>query len=419
MAREQTPRLGLDTFTSGSDLHPNREEFNDRMRRIDDQAAVFDQVPGQTLPDPGIPGRVLVFRGGNPGNMRDVIYYDDGESWSPFVQFGSSDLLRNIVTSSSATVGTSTRAARADHSHQLPLATATTHGALPSGDKAALNGRTSNPVSSTMMIRDGNGRTQAQDPSTAQHVATKRYVDSGMPLATPASQGAMSAPDKAKLNTATSNNTPGSIVQRSTPSGHFAIPTPNANTHPTTKGYVDDLVNQGMVFRGTAPQHLNNAQEIGVYDVQPGMTTGGNPATSFATLFVPASSAAAGHSWQILFQHNGGQMWTRSRHTTLGWLSWNRIMTESDMSSAIESNWTVSRGANTRNLNTVTQPGSYGLGLDSTNTPESGATANLEVHPLSTQRVMQKVTYPTRGYRQYFRQQDLDTGAWTDWARVV
>lgn len=267
MAREQTPRLGLDTFTSGSDLHPDREEFNDRMRRIDDQAAVFDQVSGQTLPDPGVPGRILVFRGGDAGSMRDVIYYDDGESWSPLVPFSGFEQIQNVSTSSNNS-GSSTRAARADHTHQLPLATSTTHGALPSADKAALNGRTSSPNSNTIVARDANGRSRFQDPSNAQDAATKRYVD-------------------------------------------------------------EQVADAGFVYRNFAPVNLNDATRTGNYFVDT-QTTQNRPTSNQGMLTVYTTTTQVSVVQQ-LFELVSSRIWLRTRHTQAGWSSWRHLITESDM----------------------------------------------------------------------------------------
>jgi hypothetical protein len=74
--------------------------------------------------------------------------------------------------------GVSEEAARVDHVHAMPgLATASTSGFMSNTDKAMLLAATSATTPVTLMLRDANGRAQAQDPVASQDIATKSYVD--------------------------------------------------------------------------------------------------------------------------------------------------------------------------------------------------------------------------------------------------
>ena len=83
------------------------------------------------------------------------------------------------AVASSASVGTAVDAARADHRHAMPgNATSGVDGFMPGTDKTKIDAATAAATASTLVFRDSNSRFQAADPSAAQDVATKTYVDS-------------------------------------------------------------------------------------------------------------------------------------------------------------------------------------------------------------------------------------------------
>jgi hypothetical protein len=60
----------------------------------------------------------------------------------------------------------------------LPDATTSDSGLMSAADKAKLDNATASATAGTLMQRDGNGRAKVADPSAADDIATKSYVDS-------------------------------------------------------------------------------------------------------------------------------------------------------------------------------------------------------------------------------------------------
>lgn len=177
MAITNTPRLGIERWSHGTDRHPPRAVWDAQQAILDDLVAIDRQYPRLAdRPAAGVRGTYCWVE------ENGVLYRDDGAQWRPIVQFGGGAGAAVVVGGSGAE-GTSARTARADHSHPLPLATASAHGGMSSADKKKLDGATSAATASTLAQRDSAGGaafsavTASSAPSTAAHLTRKDYVD--------------------------------------------------------------------------------------------------------------------------------------------------------------------------------------------------------------------------------------------------
>ena len=177
MAITNSPRLGIERWSHGTDRHPPRAVWDAQQAILDDLVAIDRQYA--TLADrpaAGVRGTYCWVE------ENGVLYRDDGAQWRPIVQFGGGAGAA-VVAGGSGAEGTSARTARADHSHPLPLATASAHGAMRKEDKALLDGATSAATASTLAQRDSAGGaafsavTASAAPSTAAHLTRRDYVD--------------------------------------------------------------------------------------------------------------------------------------------------------------------------------------------------------------------------------------------------
>lgn len=105
------------------------------------------------------------------------VYYDDGASFNDTNPNGGGGAGAALAIGGDGIEGASARAARADHKHPLPLATTAAPGALSAADKAKLDNSTAAATASTLALRDGNGRISVNTPTAAAHTTTKGYVD--------------------------------------------------------------------------------------------------------------------------------------------------------------------------------------------------------------------------------------------------
>ena len=176
----KTPRLGLNTYTAGSDPHPGRAEYNARMQQLDALAAIAAQGTQAERPTAGTWGRLYW--------ARDVarLYWDTGSAWVEVTNVGGGGAGAALAVGGAGSEGTSGRAARADHVHPLPLATATAHGGMSSTDKARLNAATNLATASTLAARDADGRLRVSAPADAGDAAPKGYVDAQVATRAPA-----------------------------------------------------------------------------------------------------------------------------------------------------------------------------------------------------------------------------------------
>jgi len=167
----ETARFLLKKYTSGGDPHPTRDEHNVMIDAIENNAAMYAQGITGARPAAGKRGRFYW------DETAQRTYLDDGANWKDLNPNGGGGPGVVIAPGVAGTEGVSVRAARADHTHNLPLATATAHGAMSSADKAKLDGATDAATASTLALRDANGRLSVNTPTAPAHATTKAYAD--------------------------------------------------------------------------------------------------------------------------------------------------------------------------------------------------------------------------------------------------
>ena len=181
MAVTTTPRLGLPTYSAGSDPHPGRTDHNSRMTQLDALVALAKQGTTAERPAAKTWGRLYW------DTTVSRLYWDTGTAWAEVSTVGGGGAGAALVIGGAGSEGASSRAARADHTHPLPLATASAPGAMSAADKAALAGATSAATASTLAMRDAAGRLQVGTPAGAGDAAPKSYVDAQVGTRAPAS----------------------------------------------------------------------------------------------------------------------------------------------------------------------------------------------------------------------------------------
>ncbi|UKH48311.1 tailspike protein [Arthrobacter phage Lilmac1015] len=261
MAITTTPRFGMKKYGAGTDPHPTRTEHNALIDLVETQAARYSSGTTAARPLAGKDG--TFYRDRDAGR----VYLDDGTNWVDIATNGGGGPGAAVVVAGAAIEGTSTRSARADHTHSLALATTAAHGGMSSGDKSKLDASTAAATPSTLAYRDASGRIAVGTPAAAGDAATKAYVDTAvggralsshthaaaditsgtlaaarLPLATTATAGALSPADKTRLDGATSTATAGALAVRDG-AGRLAVSDPDAVGDASTKGYVDQQVN--------------------------------------------------------------------------------------------------------------------------------------------------------------------------------
>ena len=260
MTISTTPRFGFKQYSAGTDPHPNRDEFNALVGLIESNAALFSQDVTASRPAAGKTGRYFWDK------TVSRLYYDDGTSWNEVTTNGGGGAAKPVTPNVAGTEGTSARSARADHTHNLPLATASADGAMPATDKALINTASAVATPGSLMKLDGAGRSQVAGPSAAADIANKSYVDaetgkraltdhshdasdvvSGtfavarLPIVTVSAAGAMLAADKVKLDNAVAAATASRLVVRDA-AGRAQFAEPSAAADVASKGYVDGQV---------------------------------------------------------------------------------------------------------------------------------------------------------------------------------
>ena len=177
MAITNSPRLGIERWSHGTDRHPPRAVWDAQQAILDDLVAIDRQYA--TLADrpaAGVRGTYCWVE------ENGVLYRDDGAQWRPIVQFGGGAGAA-VVVGGSGSEGTSARTARADHSHPLPLVTSSAHGAMRKEDKALLDAATHISNASAIVRRSSDNSVAVRtiyglaDPTGADHATRKGYVD--------------------------------------------------------------------------------------------------------------------------------------------------------------------------------------------------------------------------------------------------
>lgn len=260
MAVSTTPRFGVEKYSAGTDPHPGRTKFNERMDAFELLAAIATQGPTGSRPSAG-KARAFYW-----DTTVDRLYFDNGTAWKEVTTNGGGGPGAAIVPGVAAVEGTSGRSARADHTHNLPLATAAVDGAMPKADKAKLDAASPAATANTLVMLDAAGRAKVANPSATTDIANKTYVDtlaatkaasdhthdaadvsSGvfaaarLPVVTTSVAGAMSAADKVKLNGASAAATPSTIVMLDA-NGRAAVANPSLAGEIANKTYVDTQV---------------------------------------------------------------------------------------------------------------------------------------------------------------------------------
>lgn len=171
MAITPTLRFALKQYGSGGDPHPNRAEFNAMIDAIENNAAMFSQGATGARPPAGKRGRFFY------DETADRIFYDNGTGWKDANPNGGGGAGLALAIGGAGGEGVSTRAARADHTHPLPLATNAIPGAMSAADKAKLDAATDAATANALARRDASSRVSVGTPTAAAHATTKGYVD--------------------------------------------------------------------------------------------------------------------------------------------------------------------------------------------------------------------------------------------------
>lgn len=243
MAQVIGARLGLTTYTAGTDARPGRAEHNTERNQLESLVVIGAQGTEAARPTAG-KARALYWN-----TERLTLQWDTGTSWQDISTNGGGGPGRAVLVAGTPTEGTSDRSARADHTHSLTLVTTTTHGAMSYQDKAKLDGATVTATASRMVIRDASGRAQVSTPSAGADIANKTYVDSVVGgaaapvvtldnngLATPAILQATQRVDHADVA-----NSAYSLMVRDA-DGRAQVSTPVAVMDATPKTYVDSVI---------------------------------------------------------------------------------------------------------------------------------------------------------------------------------
>lgn len=362
MAIEKTPRLGLTKYSSGSDLHPNRTEFNALQDLLESLVAISAQGTLSARPPAGVKNRTYWAT----DTARQ--YFDDGKQWLDVNPNGGGGAGQSVVVAGTAAEGTSARAARADHTHNLPLAAATVNGAMAAVDKKKLDAATAAASAYTLALRNAEGQIMVGTPTSPTHAAHKEYVDgqrdtraakvhshnaddvnagvldpARLPSATRTLQGALSAADKTKLDTATSGVTGGTLVMRAD-NGQFQVPDPTSETHAVNLRHVSAMGAQRVEYKGElGTASINSAIARGVYSQSQGgpvIVANGYPVDGAAGTLVVlpfGPGETTGYVTQEWTQWATSRRWLRSTNDSgQTWRGWVELANTSTATTAAD-----------------------------------------------------------------------------------
>lgn len=242
MAETKTVRVQLPQWSEGSDPRPDRAKTNAIHQAIENQM-VIDVPAGQLKNRPVQGTRGRLFCATDQGSDGRV-YYDNGTTWVALNTTGGGGPGLPIVINGTGTEGSSLQSARADHTHAIPLATKDNAGAMPSQWAQLCADATSAPTPGTVAVRDSGGRLTANPPTSAQHVATRDWVE----------------------NAGATGPLPG-LASRNT-AGQMSVGNPTDPRHATPKSYVDDRVQKGDPYAtgGTLMQRWSSGRGANVED---------------------------------------------------------------------------------------------------------------------------------------------------------
>lgn len=243
MAQVIGTRIGLTTYTAGTDPRPGRTEHNAERQLLEANVVIGGQGIEAARPTAG-KGKALYWNAD-----RTTLQWDTGAGWQDISTNGGGGAGRPVLVAGTAAEGTSDRSARADHTHNLVLATASAHGAMSSTDKAKLDGAVSTATASRLILRDGSGRAQVSSPSAAADIANKGYVDATIggaaaPVVTSDNNGLATPSILAAatlVHSATVSNDAGTLAIRDA-AGRLQVSTPSAVSDAAPKSYVDGQI---------------------------------------------------------------------------------------------------------------------------------------------------------------------------------
>ncbi|MCT1879855.1 tail fiber domain-containing protein [Kocuria rhizophila] len=216
MAVTKTPRFQLPQWSQGSDPRPGRVDTNTIHQLIETQAAkVYPSGTYANRPGTNIFGSFYLATDQGVGGR---LYYNSGTGWIALNTVGGGGPGKPIVINGTAVEGTSLLAARADHTHTIPLATKDRAGAMASQWAELCENATAAPTANTVAVRDSGGRLTARPPVSAQHVATMDWV----------------------LNAGSTGPQAGLAARNS--AGQMSVGNPSHPLHATNKQYVDDRI---------------------------------------------------------------------------------------------------------------------------------------------------------------------------------
>jgi hypothetical protein len=167
----ETARFLLKKYTSGGDPHPTRIDFDDMIDTVENNAAMYAQGIATAKPAAGKSGRFFW------DETNERLNYDTGTAWKDANPNGGGGGGRKVTPGLDGIEGTSARAARADHTHRLDLATSAAAGAMSGADKALIDTATAAATANALAKRDAGGRLSVGTPVNSDHAATMAYVD--------------------------------------------------------------------------------------------------------------------------------------------------------------------------------------------------------------------------------------------------
>lgn len=216
MAVTKTPRFQLPQWSQGSDPRPGRVDTNTIHQLIETQAAkVYPSGTYANRPGTNIFGSFYLATDQGVGGR---LYYNSGTGWIALNTVGGGGPGKPIVINGTAVEGTSLLAARADHTHTIPLATKDRAGAMASQWAELCENATAAPTANTVAVRDSGGRLTARPPVSAQHVATMDWV----------------------LNAGSTGPQAGLAARNS--AGQMSVGNPSHPLHAVNKQYVDEHI---------------------------------------------------------------------------------------------------------------------------------------------------------------------------------
>ncbi len=218
MAVTKTPRFQLDQWSASSDPRPGRVDTNRIHALIESQAAKV--YPSGVLSDRPATNVFGSFYLATDQGVDGRLYYNGGTGWVALNTVGGGGPGKPLIINGDGGEGSSLLAARADHTHPLPLATRDNAGAMASQWAERMENATAQATGNTLVVRDSGGRIIAQKPTAAGHLATKDYVDTDTG----------------------STGREGFTLARRDSAGRLNVSTPATDYHAVTKQYVDDRI---------------------------------------------------------------------------------------------------------------------------------------------------------------------------------